>query len=56
MESDRGVDDVVDVESVDVVDIVYASLILKFCRLCIHQGWNLMCNGTDAILNNIFRI
>ena len=56
MQFDRGVYDVVDVEGVNVVDVIHPSLILIFCRLGVHQSWNIeVCKGTDAISNNTFR-
>jgi len=55
MQFDCGVYDVVDVESVNVVDVIHSSLVLVFCRLGVHQGWNIeICKGTDAIRNNTF--
>ena len=55
MQFDRGVYDVVDVEGVDVVDVIHPSLVLIFCRLGVHQGWNIeISKGTNAIRNNTF--
>jgi len=56
MQFDCGVYDVVDVESVNVVDVIHSSLVLVFCRLGVHEGWNIKIGkGTDAIRNNTFR-